>query len=1693
MKHRLLLILLSSILSHVIIAQPYGNEWIDYDQPHFKFEVSEAGIHRIGSNLINQYGLNFIDADNFRLFRDGQEVPIYVKATNNVAEYIEFYAYPNDGKLDTRLFRDPNWQLHDRFSLFYDNATYYLTWNENGGNLRINNVPNNLSNLPAKEDYFWFTSQEILTDNFSVGEPTYVGGLGNSTALYNSIFGKGEGFYGSQQFNNATTTRSFNLPTPQAVNGIDAELYTVVVGWTSNQHYFEINSGANNLSSHIFSNFDVIKANNVIPANLVGNTTNVTFEAIPTSTGTNRNNPALIEIRYARDFNFNNQNAFIFELTGNGNTQYLEIENFNDQGTSPILYDATNGHRIVSQDAPGSNIHRFALPPSTGVRQLIVRSNDPASLTSVSSMEQLAFVDFSLPANQGDYVILTDKNFINTAEVNTYVSHRQSMIGGSHDVVKVDITQLYDQFAFGIDHHPQAIRGFVDYIADTWTPRPENLFIIGKGREYKDYRFNSLIREDCLVPTFGNPGSDVLLAADTSSSAPKIGIGRLAARSVDQIDDYYQKVLQYDNEFYNFGDPYQTILKKDYMKQVIHLGGGTSLAEQSLFRNYLTNYANTVEGPSWGAEVSAVYKNSSAPIQTLPSERIRNRINDGVSLITFFGHSYAGGFDISFDDPENYTNVGKYPIFLANGCNSGLIHAGTESISERFVFEAQKGAIAYLSTTDLSASTSLNKYTSSFYTNLSNSQYAKSLGALVQKTVQDIETCCGVIPIDMMVAQEMTLHGDPAIPLNQYDEPDYAMEAQNVIFNPGNISTSLDSFEMQLIVYNLGKAINDSIDIEISRIFPNGNQDVEVKRFAAPYHKDTFSFTFPVSNDNNGLGLNNFNIYVDVNDEVSNELSETNNYLLNQVELFIGSDDIFPIHPYEFAIVPESPIELKSSTGNPFEAEKWYVYQIDTSELFNSPLAEQRILTSGGVVKWTPPINYLDSTVYYWRVSVDSIYTGNFKWQYSSFIYIPNEFPGWNQSHYFQWQKDDYSNVYLDTDRDFKFIDVPKEIYVKTGLFPNLFYEEMEWKMDGAQMHNWKMNNCGGGIGFPNGLSIAVIDNVTGVAVPIVNNSTTSSYGPYGNIHCVGIENVITVANFRAFGNTPSTHPTPGVPWSNLIIDYLNNVPNDYYVLIYSINDPEYQAWDGSLTSYLNNLSCPVDNFTPGPMIFVYQKNNASFSPIVNFGQDWNDIITNTFQINGTWTSGDVESTLIGPALEWGSFHWRYGAMESPTEDRQSVNIYGVNSNIETLLMNVPASTLDTSLLSIDAAQYPYLRLQLLTKDSIDRTPTQLDYWRVLYKKPPEAAVNPLLYFSVNKDTLMQGETWEIAVAIENVTDIDMDSLTVKQQLTTASNNLSTNYVQLDSLRAFDTLVLRYEQNTINGYNGMNRFSIEANPYEQNYQLEQFHFNNFANLSFLVEQDDVNPLLDVSFDGRKIMNRDIVSAKPEILIQLKDDNQFLALDDTSLINLYFRYLGVDGLSPDALTRVSYLDPRTQFIPATPNSSSNEARVVLNYDFPQDGFYELIVQSSDKTGNNSSSTDNRLTEQVYYDYKISFEVENQSRISNVLNYPNPFTTRTQFIFTLTGSEIPTHFDIQIMNVKGTVVKQISQAEFGPIHIGLNKSEYWWDGTDDYGDPLANGVYFYRVRSFINNESIDHYSINQADKFFEKGLGKMVLIR
>ncbi len=294
-------------------------------------------------------------------------------------------------------------------------------------------------------------------------------------------------------------------------------------------------------------------------------------------------------------------------------------------------------------------------------------------------------------------------------------------------------------------------------------------------------------------------------------------------------------------------------------------------------------------------------------------------------------------------------------------------------------------------------------------------------------------------------------------------------------------------------------------------------------------------------------------------------------------------------------------------------------------------------------------------------------------------------------------------------------------------------------------------------------------------------------------------------------------------------------------------------------------------------------------------------------------------------------------------------------------------------------------------------------------------------------------------------------------------------------MTAGDTLTIQYSIDT-KSFTGNNTLFVEVNP--NNDQLEQAHFNNVLFKDFYVRPDQYNPLLDVTFDGVHILNKDIVASKPHIFIKLQDESNYLALEDTALISVKVRF-------PDQSIHTYYFGDTMVFHPANLSTGDNAATIDFLPYFPEDGDYERIVSGKDVVGKKAGNLD----------YHVIFTVINKPMISNLLNYPNPFTSSTAFVFTLTGTEIPQNIRIQILTITGKVVKEITKAELGPIHVGRNMTEYKWDGTDMYGQKLANGVYLYRVLTNLNGKSLDKYQLgsDQTDRFFNKGYGKMYLMR
>jgi hypothetical protein len=77
----------------------------------------------------------------------------------------------------------------------------------------------------------------------------------------------------------------------------------------------------------------------------------------------------------------------------------------------------------------------------------------------------------------------------------------------------------------------------------------------------------------------------------------------------------------------------------------------------------------------------------------------------------------------------------------------------------------------------------------------------------------------------------------------------------------------------------------------------------------------------------------------------------------------------------------------------------------------------------------------------------------------------------------------------------------------------------------------------------------------------------------------------------------------------------------------------------------------------------------------------------------------------------------------------------------------------------------------------------------------------------------------------------------------------------------------------------------------------------------------------------------------------------------------------------------------------------------------------------------------------------------------LNYPNPFSTNTAFWFEHNAAGTELTIKVEIFTVSGKLIKTLSQTINQP---GNRSSEVDWDGLDEYGNKIANGVYLYRLR-------------------------------
>ena len=156
-----------------------NNSWIDYSKTYFKFKVGKTGVYRINQAAISAAGLGSTPAEQFQLWRNGEEVRLFTSVPAGAltaADYIEFLGVKNDGKPDKNLYRDTSYQLSDSFSLHTDTATYFLTVNPSGNNLRFKDAINDVTgNTLSPDAYFMRKVGTSFKSQYNRGYAAIVG------------------------------------------------------------------------------------------------------------------------------------------------------------------------------------------------------------------------------------------------------------------------------------------------------------------------------------------------------------------------------------------------------------------------------------------------------------------------------------------------------------------------------------------------------------------------------------------------------------------------------------------------------------------------------------------------------------------------------------------------------------------------------------------------------------------------------------------------------------------------------------------------------------------------------------------------------------------------------------------------------------------------------------------------------------------------------------------------------------------------------------------------------------------------------------------------------------------------------------------------------------------------------------------------------------------------------------------------------------------------------------------------------------------------------------------------------------------------------------------------------------------------------------------------------------------------------
>jgi hypothetical protein len=524
--------------------------------------------------------------------------------------------------------------------------------------------------------------------------------------------------------------------------GVRVEVWGSTEGPSSPDHHLRLSVNGQPVADEHWDGQDRRTIEAALPANLLVEGPNtVTLEA-PGDTGVAADITFLdwIEVRYPRRFAAT-ADQLSFESSGG----LRRLSGF--RGTT-VVYDVTQPEKpalVASvQQERGTAGTTVTLWTEPGHRYLAV--GPTGFLSPVRLARVVASPDLRSPSQQADYIAIAPADLLEALQPLLRWREEQGL-----KIMAVPVEAVYDQFNYGLPE-PEAIRAFLKYAAEAWQePAPQYVLLVGDATY--DPRGYLAPAGANLVPTFliptvfgGETASDTAFVRLDDDPWPDMAIGRVPARTPQQVRTLVEKTLAYERGAAEGSWPHRILLIADGQDELFRT------QSQALLAQIPADYAVVEFYPEPGA-LNA-------------NRELRRLMEPGSLLVNYIGHGSISqwGKDLIFTtaDAAALANGKRLPVVLNMTCLTGLFtHPKVESLAEGLLWAEGGGAVAVLAPTSLTLPGDQSFFNQALFQALLRDRIPTLGQAIVRAKRQTPADSAEVRD----VVETFTLFGDPALRL----------------------------------------------------------------------------------------------------------------------------------------------------------------------------------------------------------------------------------------------------------------------------------------------------------------------------------------------------------------------------------------------------------------------------------------------------------------------------------------------------------------------------------------------------------------------------------------------------------------------------------------------------------------------------------------------------------------------------------------------------------------------------------------------------------------------------------------------------------------------------------------------------------------------------------------------------------------